>query len=85
MAASITAWLAGTTALRFNLAHSHGLAVLAVTLGRELGVDVERVRPEVSTEGIAERHFSPREQAVLRAEDAGAAQGLSEDAGDGDR
>jgi 4'-phosphopantetheinyl transferase len=53
--------------LRFNLAHSHGLAVYAVTRQREVGVDVERVRSEVAGEGIAERFFSPREVATLRA------------------
>lgn len=53
--------------LRFNLTHSHGLALLAVTRGREIGVDVERLR-EMQHDGepLAERFFSPREAAVLR-------------------
>jgi 4'-phosphopantetheinyl transferase len=52
--------------LRFNLTHSHGLALLAVTRGREIGVDVERVRDiERDGEALAERFFSPRETAVL--------------------
>lgn len=53
--------------LCFNLSHSHGLALLAVTRRREVGIDVERVRPQVVDEGIAERFFSPREVATLRA------------------
>lgn len=53
--------------LRFNLTHSHGLAVLAVSSSRELGVDVEHIRPEVLGEGIAERFFSPREVEMLHA------------------
>lgn len=52
--------------LRFNLSHSHGLALLAIARRRELGVDVERIRPEVAGEEIAERFFSPREVAMLR-------------------
>ena len=38
-----------------------------MTHGRELGVDVERIRPEVVQEKIAERFFSPREVTILRA------------------
>ena len=53
--------------LCFNLSHSHGLALFAVTRGRELGVDLERVRPHLADEQIAERFFSPREVAMLRA------------------
>jgi 4'-phosphopantetheinyl transferase len=57
-----------TDSLRFNLTHSHGLALLAVTRGREIGVDVERLRDmERDGEGLAERFFSPRETAELRA------------------
>lgn len=53
--------------LRFNLTHSHGLALLAVTRGRDIGVDVERLRDmERDGEPLAERFFSPRESAVLR-------------------
>jgi 4'-phosphopantetheinyl transferase, N-terminal len=41
--------LSGNRALRFNLSHSGDLAVIAITVGREVGVDVERAdtkRPE---------------------------------------
>jgi 4'-phosphopantetheinyl transferase len=59
--------LADESNLRFNLTHSHGLALLAVTRGREIGVDVERLREmERDGEQLAERFFSPREAAVLR-------------------
>jgi 4'-phosphopantetheinyl transferase len=54
--------------LRFNLTHSHGLALLAATRGRDIGIDVERVREmERDGEPLAERFFSPREAAALRA------------------
>ncbi|HWG46834.1 MAG TPA: 4'-phosphopantetheinyl transferase superfamily protein [Gemmataceae bacterium] len=57
---------AGAIDLRFNLTHSHGLALLAVTRGREIGVDVERIRDNLEGEKLAERFFSPREVAALR-------------------
>lgn len=54
-------------AWRFNVSHSHGLALYAITLQRAIGVDVEYVRPGFAEERLAERFFSPREVAVLRA------------------
>lgn len=57
----------GSDGLRFNVSHSHGLALYAITLGQELGVDVEWIRPDFANEQIAERFFSPREIAALRA------------------
>ncbi len=53
--------------LRFNVSHSHDLALIAMARERELGVDIERVRAGVEREGIAERFFSPGEVAELRA------------------
>lgn len=53
--------------LHFNVAHSDGLALFAVGRGRRIGVDLERLRPELASERIAEQFFSPREVAVLRA------------------
>lgn len=61
--------LAGDTGRRglcFNVSHSHGLALYAVTHGREIGVDVECIRPDVAGEKIAERFFCPQEAAMLR-------------------
>jgi 4'-phosphopantetheinyl transferase len=58
--------------LRFNLSHSAGVALCAVTRGREVGVDVEGLRADFATDEIAERFFSPAERAALRALPAGA-------------
>jgi len=55
------------SALRFNLSHSGGVALMAVTLNRELGTDLERIRPEFAAETIAEQFFSAQETATLRA------------------
>ena len=54
------------TDLRFNISHSNGLAVFAFARGRELGVDVEWIRPSFATRDIAERYFSRRELAEWR-------------------
>ena len=51
--------------LRFNLSHSDNLALVAVARGREVGVDVERVRPVSDMAGIAARFFSPLERQAL--------------------
>jgi 4'-phosphopantetheinyl transferase len=53
--------------LRFNLSHSDGLALVATTRGRELGVDLERIRTDIDCDALAEKFFSPREVEVLRA------------------
>jgi 4'-phosphopantetheinyl transferase len=52
--------------VQFNISHSHGVALLAFALGRQVGVDVELVRPDFAGEKIAERFFSPQEVAELR-------------------
>jgi 4'-phosphopantetheinyl transferase len=56
----------GGDAIRFNLSHSHGIALYAVTRGREVGIDVERIRFNLAVAEIAERFFSRREVAMLR-------------------
>ena len=55
----------GSTQLEFNLAHSSGLLALAVSGGRKVGVDIERVRPLSDLEGIASHAFSSYEQKEL--------------------
>lgn len=46
---------------RFNLSHSLGLGLLAVTFGQEVGVDVERLDRDADYAGIAQRFFAPAE------------------------
>ena len=52
--------------LRFNLSHSHDAALIAVTRGRQLGVDVEHIKRDFAWPEIAERFFSAAEVAKLR-------------------
>jgi surfactin synthase thioesterase subunit/phosphopantetheinyl transferase len=52
--------------LRFNLTHSHGLALVALARGREVGVDLEKVRADFDGERLADRFFSAQETAQLR-------------------
>ena len=59
--------LAGEAAVRFNLSHSEHEAVVAVARDREVGIDLERVRPTVECEQLAQRFFSPAETAALLA------------------
>ena len=47
--------------LTFNLSHSDGLAVCAVTAQGQVGVDVERVRPVTDATNIVRRYFAPNE------------------------
>jgi 4'-phosphopantetheinyl transferase len=53
------------TGLHFNVTHSHGLALYAVSTRSPVGVDVEHVRPLSNYLGLAERYFSPHEVEVL--------------------
>jgi 4'-phosphopantetheinyl transferase len=55
-----------SSGLCFNLSHSAGLAVYAIARERNLGIDVEHVRPESAGEDIAKRYFSAREVSDLR-------------------
>jgi 4'-phosphopantetheinyl transferase len=53
--------------IQFNLSHSHGTALYAVSRGREVGVDLEFIRCDLEAEQIAERFFSHSENETLRA------------------
>ncbi len=56
----------GVDGLRFNVSHSQGFALHAVSFRRELGVDLECIRPDLPWEQIAKRFFSPEEIDALR-------------------
>jgi 4'-phosphopantetheinyl transferase len=51
--------------INFNLSHSHGLALYAFTIRREIGIDIERLRSNLSFERIAKRFFTTEESDTL--------------------
>lgn len=53
--------------VRFNLAHSRTLALYAFALCREVGIDVEYMKPHIEALPVAQHSFSRDEQAALRA------------------
>jgi 4'-phosphopantetheinyl transferase len=52
--------------LCFNLSHSANLVVYAIARERNLGIDVEHVRPDSAGGDIAKRYFSAREVSDLQ-------------------
>jgi 4'-phosphopantetheinyl transferase len=53
--------------VRFNISHSDNYALLAFTRSREIGVDIEKIKPEVEAEKLAKRFFSAQESRSLQA------------------
>lgn len=51
--------------LHFNLSHSGEIALYAIAAQRVLGIDIERIRPELDWRALATHVFSPYEQATL--------------------
>lgn len=52
--------------LCFNLSHSQGLALCAVSYHGQIGIDLECIRPMSDVEALAKRFFLPREYALMR-------------------
>lgn len=57
----------GIPDLRFNLSHSQGYALAAVTVGCEVGVDIEYMQPLNDANLIAQNFFSCAERLILSA------------------
>ena len=53
--------------VRFNLSHSDGMALFALTRSSEVGVDIERLQRFSDWTSVSEMAFSPREKAELTA------------------
>lgn len=56
-------YLAGE--LCFNVSHSHDMALYAIALNRQVGIDLEYIR-SIDAIALAQRFFSPSEAAVMR-------------------
>jgi 4'-phosphopantetheinyl transferase len=59
--------LAFTPSLHFNLSHSEDRALLGVSLHHELGVDLEKVRPNIEALSISRHYFFGSERAAIEA------------------
>jgi 4'-phosphopantetheinyl transferase len=52
--------------IQFNLSHSGSRAALVVTRNMRCGIDIEKIRPEISDQAIAARFFCSRENEWLQ-------------------
>jgi 4'-phosphopantetheinyl transferase len=57
----------GQPAIQFNLAHSHGTAIYAMTQDRSVGVDIESIQADFPVEDVAKNFFSVAELTALQA------------------
>lgn len=53
--------------IQFNMSDSKAFGLYGVTLGAEIGVDIEYIKPDIQLEEIAQRFFSPSEYEALLA------------------
>jgi 4'-phosphopantetheinyl transferase len=51
--------------ISFNLSHSHGQVLVAISVDRNIGIDIEKIRPNVEYEKLAKRFFSAAEHTAL--------------------
>jgi 4'-phosphopantetheinyl transferase len=63
--ADMTGGTANERAIRFNVSHSAALALVAVASGREVGIDVEMIRPISEADRIVASYFTPAELAAF--------------------
>jgi len=58
--------LYGSEDIRFNMSRSDDMSLMAIARGREVGVDIERIRHLNDSMQIAEQFFCPGERSFLR-------------------
>ena len=56
-----------TSTLNFNISHSGDYILVALAYGRDLGVDIERIRKDFDPNLVAKRFFAKRESLILAA------------------
>ena len=62
---SLTKEREGDSAITFNMSHAHSRALIAVSMGQEVGVDLERIRSDVEAAKLSERFFAPSEHVTI--------------------
>mgnify|MGYP001563301070 CR=1 FL=1 len=55
----------GQSPITFNMSHAYGRALIAVSKGQEVGVDLERIRSDIKVVKLSKRYFAPSEQAAI--------------------
>jgi 4'-phosphopantetheinyl transferase len=58
--------IAGESAIKFNVSHSGSLAFYAVTRSREIGVDIEQIKPSFADDGMVSFCLTAQEKAHLQ-------------------
>lgn len=58
-------WSHGETSIQFNVSHSRGRAVIAISRGPRIGIDIEGVRDDLGFERVADRCFTVSERRAL--------------------
>ena len=62
---SLTRESRGQPVITFNMSHAHGRALIAVSKGQEVGVDLERIRSDIEVAKLSERFYAPSEHATI--------------------
>jgi len=62
---SLVGEIRGRPAITFNMSHAQGRALIAVSKGQEVGVDLERIRFDVEVGKLSERYFTPSEHTAV--------------------
>lgn len=57
-------WLPDAPSLKFNISHSHGALVIAVS-NREVGIDIEKIRPIPDWHDLAQNFLAPTDTASI--------------------
>jgi 4'-phosphopantetheinyl transferase len=53
------------SAIQFSLSHSHGIAAFAFTIGRRIGIDIEKIDTEIELLPLARQYFTTGEASYL--------------------
>jgi 4'-phosphopantetheinyl transferase len=53
--------------LHFNLSHTSGIQVIAISCGGEIGIDIEKIRPLEKMTALMDRYFFPSEKQRVEA------------------
>ncbi len=51
--------------ITFNMSHAYGRALIAVAQGQDIGVDLERIRPDMEVVKLSARYFAHDEHATI--------------------